>query len=150
VTISNVSVTGAGFSASGLTSGEILTPSQSATLTAQFAPTAAGLISGSVGIASNATNSPSTITVSGTGVSVTPASVAMSWTASTSTVTGYNVYRGTTSGGPYSQLNSSLVTAVNYTDSTVTAGVTYYYVVTAVNSSNVESADSNQATAVIP
>jgi fibronectin type 3 domain-containing protein len=83
-------------------------------------------------------------------VSVTPASVAMSWTASTSTVTGYNVYRGTTSGGPYSQLNSSLVTAVNYTDSTVTAGVTYYYVVTAVNSSNVESADSNQATAVIP
>jgi Abnormal spindle-like microcephaly-assoc'd, ASPM-SPD-2-Hydin len=150
VTISNVSVKGAGFSASGLTSGEILTPTQSATLTAQFAPTAAGLISGSVSIASNATNSPSTITVSGTGVSVTPNSVALSWTASTSTVTGYNVYRGTISGGPYAQLNSSLVTAVNYTDSTVTAGVTYYYVITAVNSSNVESADSNQATAVIP
>ena len=150
VTISNVSVTGAGFSASGLTSGEILTPTQSATLTAQFAPTAAGLMSGSVSIASNATNSPSTITVSGTGVSVTPYSVALSWTASTSTVTGYNVYRGTTSGGPYAQLNSSSFTAVNYTDSTVTAGVTYYYVVTAVNSSNVESTDSNQATAVIP
>src|SRR5271163_2705893 len=150
VTISNVSVTGAGFSASGLTSGEILTPTQSATLTAQFAPTAAGLMSGSVSIASNATNSPSTITVSGTGVSVTPSSVALSWTASTSTVTGYNVYRGTTSGGPYAQLNSSLITAVNYTDSTVAAGVTYYYVVTAVNSSNVESTDSNQATAVIP
>src|SRR5271163_4378787 len=150
VTISNVSVTGAGFSASGLTSGEILTPTQSATLTAQFAPTAAGLMSGSVSIASNATNSPSTITVSGTGVSVTPSSVALSWTASTSTVTGYNVYRGTTSGGPYAQLNSSLITAVNYTDSTVAAGVTYYYVITAVNSSNVQSADSNQATAVIP
>src|SRR5271170_6194466 len=150
VTISSVSVTGAGFSSSGLTSGEILTPTQSATLTAQFAPTAAGLMSGSVSIASNATNSPSTITVSGTGVSVTPYSVALSWTASTSTVTGYNVYRGTTSGGPYAQLNSSSFTAVNYTDSTVTAGVTYYYVVTAVNSSNVESTDSNQATAVIP
>src|SRR5271155_5200053 len=150
VTISNVSVSGGGFSASGLTSGENLTPTQSATLTAQFAPTAAGLISGSASIASNATNSPSTITVSGTGVSVTPSSVALSWTASTSTVTGYNVYRGTTSGGPYAQLNSSLITAVNYTDSTVAAGVTYYYVITAVNSSNVQSADSNQATAVIP
>jgi fibronectin type 3 domain-containing protein len=66
-------------------------------------------------------------------------------------VSGYNVYRGTTSNGPYStQLNSSLVTAVGFTDSTVAAGTTYYYVVTAVNSSNVESVDSNQATAIIP
>jgi hypothetical protein len=151
VTISSVNVSGAGFSASGVSSGETLTPTQSVTVTAQFAPTAAGLVSGSVSIASNATNSPSTIAVSGTGVSVTPNSVTLSWTASTSAVSGYNVYRGTTSNGPYStQLNSSLVTAVGFTDSTVAAGTTYYYVVTAVNSSNVESVDSNQATAIIP
>jgi hypothetical protein len=150
VTISGVTVSGTGYSDSGVSSGETLTPNQSVTVTAQFAPTAAGLVNGSVSIASNATNSPSVVTVSGTGVAVTPHTVALSWTASTSTVSGYNVYRGTTSGGPYAELNTSLVTAVNYTDSTVTAGVTYYYVITAVNSSGVESADSNQATAVIP
>jgi fibronectin type 3 domain-containing protein len=66
-------------------------------------------------------------------------------------VNGYNVYRGTTSNGPYpTKLNSSLVTVIDYTDTTVASGVTYYYVVTSVNSSNVESVDSNQATAVVP
>jgi len=150
VTISGVTASGAGFSSSGLTSGETLTPNQAVTVTGEFAPTTAGAVSGSVSIASNATSSPSTITLSGTGVSTTASTVALTWTASTSTVSGYNVYRGTTSGGPYStKLNSSLVTVVNYSDSTVTSGQTYYYVVTAVNSSDVESVDSNQATAQI-
>src|SRR5277367_3572288 len=151
VTISSVTVSGTGYSSSGVTSGEILTPNQSVTITAQFTPAAAGLVNGSVNIASNATNSPSAIALSGTGVAATPHSVALSWTASTSTVSGYNVYRGTTSNGPYStKLNSSLVTSVGYSDSTVADGTTYFYVVTAVDSSNVESVDSNQATAVIP
>ena len=102
-------------------------------------------------IASNATNSPSSIAVTGTGVAITPHSVALSWTASTSTVSGYNVYRGTTSNGPYpTKVNTSLVTLVDYTDTTVASGTTYYYVVTSVDSSNVESVDSNQAAAIIP
>ena len=114
VTISSLSATGAGFSASGVTNSETLTPNQSVTITAQFAPTTAGAVSGNVSIASNATNSPSTIAVSGTGVSVTSHSVALSWSASTSTVNGYNVYRGTTSNGPYpTKLNSSLVTTID-------------------------------------
>jgi hypothetical protein len=151
VTISGVTVLGTGYSDSGVTSGETLTPNQSVTITAQFAPAVAGLVNGSVSIASNATNSPATITVSGTGVAATPHSVALSWTASTSSVNGYNVYRGTTSSGPYStKLNNSLVTSVGYSDSTVTGGTTYYYVVTAVDSSNVESVDSNQAIAIVP
>ena len=151
VTISGVTVSGTGYGESGVTSGETLTPNQSLTITAQFTPAAAGLVSGSVSIASNATNSPAGITLSGTGVAATPHTVALSWTASTSTVSGYNVYRGTTSNGPYStKLNSSLVTSVGYSDSTVADGTTYYYVVTAVDSSNVESVDSNQATAIIP
>jgi fibronectin type 3 domain-containing protein len=66
-------------------------------------------------------------------------------------VSGYNVYRGTTPNGPYStRLNPSLVTVADYADSTVASGTTYYYVVTSVDSSNVESVDSNQATAIIP
>ena len=63
-----------------------------------IAPAAAGLVNGGVSIASNATNSPSAITLSGTGVAAAVHSVALSWTASSSTVSGYNVYRGTTAG----------------------------------------------------
>ena len=151
VTISSVGATGTGFSASGVTSGEVLAPNQSVTVTVTFAPGTAGAVSGSVSIVSDATNSPATINVSGTGVSATPPSVVLTWAASTSTVSGYNVYRGTTSNGPYStKLNTSLVTTEQYKDSTVVSGQTYYYVVTAVDSNNVESVDSNQATAIIP
>jgi hypothetical protein len=151
VTISNVGASGAGFSVTGVTSGEMLTPNQSVTVTVQFAPSTAGAVSGAVTISSDATNSPATINVSGTGVSTTPHTVSLAWTASTSTVSGYNVYRGTTPSGPYpAKLNSSLVGSVQFTDTTVTSGQTFYYVVTAVDSSNVESTFSNQATAIIP
>jgi hypothetical protein len=77
-------------------------------------------------------------------------SVGLNWTASVSTVSGYNLYRGTTNGGPYTKLNSSLITSLSYTDNTVSSGETYYYVSTSVNSSGVESSYSNQATALIP
>jgi len=48
-------------------------------------------------------------------------------------------------------VNSSLVVGITYIDSTVSAGVIYYYVTTAVNSTGAESAASNQFQApVIP
>ena len=74
ITVSGVTVTGAGFSASGVSNGTMLTPGQSATLTVTFAPTTPGAVNGaSVSIASNATGSPTTITLSGTGqVSLLP------------------------------------------------------------------------------
>lgn len=65
-------------------------------------------------------------------------------------VLGYYVYRGTTSGGPYAKLDASLVASPQYVDSTVTPGKTYYYVVTSVDASHVESSFSNQAEAPIP
>ncbi len=78
-------------------------------------------------------------------------SATVSWSASQSTnVSGYNVYRATVSGGPYTKLNSSVIPLTTYTDSTVQAGQTYYYVCTSVDSSKKESGYSNQATAVIP
>jgi hypothetical protein len=76
--------------------------------------------------------------------------VQLNWQASTSSVSGYNVYRGTTNGGPYSKLNGGLITALTYTDSSVTASTTYYYVTTAVNSAGEESGYSNQASAQVP
>jgi fibronectin type 3 domain-containing protein len=77
-------------------------------------------------------------------------SVTLTWMASTSLVIGYNAYRGTQSGGPYTRLNPSLIATTTYIDSTVQAGQTYYYVVTAVDSDNTESVYSNQASVTIP
>jgi hypothetical protein len=77
--------------------------------------------------------------------------VTLNWTASiSSNIAGYNVYRSTASGGSYTKLNSSLVAGTSYLDSTVQSGTTYYYVTTAVDTSNDESAYSNQAQAVVP
>lgn len=78
-------------------------------------------------------------------------SVSLTWTASTSSsIAGYNVYRSTTNGGSYTQINSSLVATTSYTDTNVTAGQTYYYVTTAVDTSNNQSAYSSQAQATVP
>jgi fibronectin type 3 domain-containing protein len=66
-------------------------------------------------------------------------------------VAGYNVYRGTSAGGPYaSKLTTSPVTSTQFTDSGLQSGLTYYYVVTAVDANGVESVNSNQASALIP
>jgi fibronectin type 3 domain-containing protein len=54
------------------------------------------------------------------------------------------------SGGSYTKINSSLVAGSTYTDSTVVSGQTYYYVTTSVDSSGVESLNSNEVQAVIP
>lgn len=76
--------------------------------------------------------------------------VQLSWNASTSTVSGYNIYRGTSNGGPYAKMNSALVMSLNYTDSSLASSTTYYYVTTAVDAAGIESAYSNQANAVVP
>lgn len=77
-------------------------------------------------------------------------SVSLSWTASTSTVVGYNVYRGTTTGGPYTKISPAIVTGLTYNDFTVSASTTYFYAVTAVDASGFESVNSNEATAAVP
>jgi N-acetylneuraminic acid mutarotase len=71
--------------------------------------------------------------------------VNLSWTA-VDNASSYNVYRSTTSGGPYTKIATG-VTGTTYNDTDVTNGTTYYYVVTAVNSSGTESAYSNEASA---
>jgi fibronectin type 3 domain-containing protein len=65
-------------------------------------------------------------------------------------VTGYNVYRSSVSGGPYSKVNTTLIAATTYVDTTVASGQTYFYVVTSVESNGVESANSAEVTAVVP
>jgi len=66
-------------------------------------------------------------------------------------VVGYYVYRATTSGGPYSKLNPSApVTTTSYSDTTVTTGNTYYYVVSAVDCAGNESTIMSPEARVIP
>ncbi|HSZ30498.1 MAG TPA: fibronectin type III domain-containing protein, partial [Pseudonocardiaceae bacterium] len=62
-------------------------------------------------------------------------SVQLSWSAPADgglPVTGYNIYRGTVSGGE-TYFDSVPASATSYTDDTVTGGITYYYQVTATN-----------------
>jgi fibronectin type 3 domain-containing protein len=74
--------------------------------------------------------------------------VSLDWNDNNETdLSGYNVYRSTTSGGPYTKRNSSLVSSSNYADNAVSGGTTYYYVVRAVDTSLNESGNSNQASA---
>ncbi|HEX5412863.1 MAG TPA: IPT/TIG domain-containing protein [Terriglobia bacterium] len=76
--------------------------------------------------------------------------VGLSWTSSSTGASGYNVYRSSTSGGPYARLNSNLVSGTSFSDTKVQAGQTYFYVTTAVNTGSEESSYSNQAEAVVP
>ncbi len=72
----------------------------------------------------------------------------LAWSASTeSDLAGYNVYRATAAAGPFSLANGSLVTATAFVDGGLTNGTTYHYLVTAVDTSSNESADSAVASA---
>src|SRR5207302_7329911 len=67
LTIAQGSVTGAGFSISGLTFPLTLPPGQSSTFSVQFAPTTTGSASGGISLVSDAPNSPSTTPLTGSG-----------------------------------------------------------------------------------
>jgi hypothetical protein len=84
-------------------------------------------------------------------LSATPgnAQISLSWTAA-SGATGYRIHRGTASGGPYTTVQSN-VTATSFTNTGLTNGTAYYYVVTATNGVG-EGPNSNEASAtpVVP
>lgn len=80
-------------------------------------------------------------------IKITGHSVTLTWSASQN-ATSYNLYRGTTEGGPYIKIGSGIV-STTYTDVQVTHNQTFYYVTTAVSGSN-ESGYSNETIAAIP
>jgi hypothetical protein len=82
-------------------------------------------------------------TPSGLAATAGNAQASLTWTAS-SGATSYHVKRATTSGGPYTQIGAP--TAASYTDTSLTNGTTYYYVVSALDSAG-ESANSTQVSA---
>lgn len=80
---------------------------------------------------------------SGVHATASNAQIALSWSAS-ARATSYVLKRGTISGGPYTQIGTAPSTF--YTDTGLTNGTPYYYVVVAVNSAG-QSAPSAEATA---
>jgi fibronectin type 3 domain-containing protein len=88
-----------------------------------------------------------------TGTIAVAHSATIVWTADAGTVAGYNVYRSTASGGEAGQaaLNgATLITGTTYTDTTVSAGATYFYVVAAQASTGQQSGFSNEASGTVP
>lgn len=82
---------------------------------------------------------PANLTAFGTNLQII-----LNWNA-VSGASSYNLYRGTSSGGPYPTEIMGLTTT-NYLDNAVTNGTSYFYVVTAMVS-GIESADSLPASA---
>ena len=156
ITISGITVVGAGFGYSTLSPGSTLTPKQSVTFQVWFRPQTSGSASGQVSILSSSLTTPASVSVSGMGVTSTSPSptptpvqhtVALSWNPSSSPVVGYLVYRD---GGTGLTPLSTILPGLTYTDSTVISGATFRYVVAAVDSAGAESPFSNEVTAVIP
>lgn len=66
------------------------------------------------------------------------------------TISGYNVYRSPASMANYAKITSALNAGLTYTDNGVSAGASYTYCVTTVDSVGQESVCSAPATAIVP
>jgi hypothetical protein len=129
-----------------------LAPASGCTVGVNFTPASTSTESAQVSITDNAIGSPHTISLFGAGIATAAHYVTLTWNSSdSSNLVGYNVYCGTSSGGPYSLLTPTPVGTLGYTATGVTHGTTYYYVVTAVGTnppySPTESSDSNESSA---
>jgi hypothetical protein len=128
----------------------VLNPGQQFPLNVFFAPRIDGSYSATIS-GSNSSGPIVNLPVTGSGTQA-GFSVGLAWNPSPAppAIIGYNVYRGIQNGGPYSKLNAKLDPQTAYTDYTVMANQTYYYVTTSVDSNGQESAYSNQTEANIP
>lgn len=151
VTVTAYNFSNAQFSLSGLTMPATVQPGNNVSFTVTFTPQTTGPASGTLSFTSTATNSPTILSLTGNGTPPPVHSVALSWTPSNSPdIASYNIYRSTSPNTGYVKIGSVNVPSAAYTDNSVTDGVTYYYVATAVNTTGEESTHSNQATAPIP
>ena len=151
VTVSSVTSSSEEFAVSGIAFPAAIGAGQSLAFNVTFAPQASGTATATLTFKSDADQSSSLQSLDGTGSPAPTHSVDLSWDSSQSSgVVGYNVYRGDTTGGPYSRINVPVEASTSYTDAAVSGGSTYYYVVTAVDGNSIESGYSAEAKAVIP
>ena len=147
VNISTAEWSGPGYALSGISFPLSIAEGHSTPFTVTFTPSASGAANGKLTFITDATISPSSQTLSGSGAVHL---ITLTWQPSASAVVGYNVYRGTQSGGPYSRVNSLPISSQTYDDDGVQSGLTYFYVLRAVSFDSTESQASNQAAATVP
>jgi hypothetical protein len=121
--------------------------------TLQVSPSAtglkAGIYTGHVTVAGGGVTRTVTVAMTVTAAAA-QYTVALAWKRSiSSAVVSYSMYRSTIAGKSYA-LISSAIGGPLYSDAAVQSGMTYYYVVTSVDSTGRESANSNEMRVLIP
>lgn len=151
VTVASGYINNAEFALEGISFPITIPPGRKFPMILTFRPESPGTSTGMLTLTTSATNAATHVPVAGKGIPRLEHWVTLGWDASTSNdVIGYNVYRGTQSGGPYSRINSTVDSATSAIDNSVFGGRTYYYVVSAINTDGQESSYSNETKAVIP
>jgi len=147
VTVTSAASSNGQFSISGISLPVTIPAGQSVSFGVVFTPSSAGTDAANLSFASSAST---TKTVEALSATATMPYISLSWSPSTSAVSGYNIYRSTSSSGPFARLNTALDATTSFVDNSVGAGATYFYATTAVNSSGEESSYSNLAEVNVP
>jgi hypothetical protein len=148
VSITAITASDAQFTLAGMVLPLTLNSKQTATGTITFTPSKSGATAANITV-TGSSGTLGSLPLTGTGLAALAHSVDVTWTISSSPgVVSYSVYRSTVSGGPYTKVGSA--TGTVFTDATVKSGVTYFFVVTAVDGSGNESVVSGEVTATIP
>lgn len=152
ITVTSADWTGEGFSLGGIAFPVTVAAGQSVPFKVTFDPQKGGTSSGKISFISDASNSPHAENLSANAAQAQTGAhrVTLSWRASKSSTIGYNIYRGVSSTGPYSKINSSPQPKATFTDASVQDGQTYFYVTTTLNQNGKESHHSNQIQVTIP
>ncbi|MGI9102744.1 MAG: beta strand repeat-containing protein [Terriglobales bacterium] len=151
VTVSGATISGSGaFSADTTVLPVTLPVNSSQQVTMAFTPLSVATFGGTITFNTTSSGVSASVSVGGNGVIASAHTVSLSWSASTSTVLGYNVYRSTSQNFGFQKINGSAVSFTSFTDNSVASGQTYYYKVTAVGSGALESGFSNLVIASIP
>lgn len=150
VAIYSAGITSSEFALSGLSFPLILAAGQSKSYQMTFSPKSTGSTSAALSFQTTI-GSPTTEALSGAGITQTQQHhVNLTWNSSGSGVVGYNVYRATSSAGPFAKINSATDSNTSYLDSSVQSGATYFYVTTSIASGGAQSAFSNLVAVAIP
>jgi hypothetical protein len=155
VKIDALTLSGSGFSISGMSFPVTLNPGQTATLYVQFAPPVVGAATGQLMVSSNSLPDPVLqVALSAAGKAQTGNYlVSLTWAApsgSSNAIAGYQVYRSTADNAQYQLLNPSIDAQTIFTDSDVLSGTTYQYYVTTVDMAGAQSVPSNIAQVTVP
>jgi hypothetical protein len=149
ITVTSADWSGAGYSVSGIVFPVTVPAGQSVHFKVTFAPQAAGDASGEIKFISNAENSPHAA-LNGSGMQSGTHRITLTWHSNASTIIGFNIYRRSGSQGPYTRINSAPNAGAAFTDASVQAGQTYFYMITSLNKHGKESKYSNQVQVTVP